>query len=62
MCMREKRDGNRLMYSHPHVADELLVAYGLVGFVDGWRTLGTSAVAKARVPASVVVPALVPAA
>lgn len=50
------------MYTHPHVADELLVAYGLVRFVDGWRALGSAAVAKARVPASVVVPALIAAA
>lgn len=50
-------DGNA--YTHPHVADEFLVAYGLVGLVDGWRALGTTAVAKARVPATVVVPALI---
>lgn len=47
------------MYTHPHVADELVVAYGLVRFADGWRTLGTTTVAKARVSASVVVPALI---
>lgn len=50
------------MYTHPHVADELVVAYGLVRFADGWRTLGTTAVTKARISASVVVPALIAAA
>lgn len=45
--------------THPHVADVFLVAYGLVGLVDGWRTLGATPVAKARVPATVVVPALI---
>lgn len=43
----------------PHVADVFLVAYGLVGLVDGWRALGATPVAKARVPATVVVPALI---
>lgn len=47
------------MYTHPHVADVFLVAYGLVGLVDGWRTLGATSVAKARVSATVVVPALI---
>lgn len=47
------------MYTHPHVADVFLVAYGLVGLVDGWRALGATPVAKARVPATVVVPALI---
>lgn len=56
---RRRERGQRNVYTHPHVADELLVAYGFVRFVDGWRALGTTAVAKARVPASVVVSALI---
>lgn len=40
-----------------HVADELLVADGLVGLVDRGRTVGRAAVAVARVTAAVVIPA-----
>lgn len=54
-----RENGTGSMYTHPHVADVFLVAYGLVGLVDGWRTLGATPVAKARVSATVVVPALI---
>lgn len=58
-CTKRKKALDETENTHPHVADELLVAYGLVRFVDGWRTLGATTVAKARVPATVVVPALI---
>jgi len=41
--------------THSHVAHELLVAHGLVGFVDGSGTGGRHAVAVAGVAATVVV-------
>ena len=45
--------------THPLVADELLVAHGLVGLEGGHGAGGGGAVAEADVAAPVVVPALV---
>jgi hypothetical protein len=45
--------------THPHEANELLIADGFVGLVNGGRTVGRPTIAKARVPAAVVVPAFV---
>lgn len=47
-------------FAHSHEADELLIAYCLVRFVDRWWAVGRSAVAETGAPASVVVSALVP--
>lgn len=55
----EGRQSKGALYTHPHEANELLIADGFVGLVNGRRTIGRSAVAKTRVPAAVVVPALV---
>ena len=46
--------------THPFVADELLVADGLVGLELGGRTGGSESVTKRFRAASVVVPAFVP--
>lgn len=58
-CTRRNKQELVSMYTHPHKANELLIADGLVGLVDGGRTVGRPAVAEARVPTAVVVPALV---
>lgn len=47
------------LYAHPHEAHEFAIADRLVRLVDGRRTVGCAAIAEARIPASVVVPALV---
>lgn len=46
--------------TYAHETNELLIAYGLVGLVNGRRTVRRASVAKTRVPASVVVATLVP--
>ena len=48
------------MCTHPLVADELLIADGLVGLELGGRAGGAEAVAEGLRPAAVVIPALVP--
>ena len=51
---------NSIKCTHPFVADELLVADGLVGLELGGGAGGSEAVAEGLRPAAVVIPTLVP--
>lgn len=45
--------------TYPHETYKLLVADGLIGFIDRWRTLWVSAVAEAFISTTVVIPAFI---